>query len=82
MKIVAIALSIFPGSLFVIALVSFVICGIAELGLPGGSANIGLGILFLALIFNIPTILAWSAHFAMAAWKIGDESRARQPTSK
>ena len=59
MKRVAVALSIFPGSLFVLALASFVICSIAELGLSGGSANIGLGLLLIALIINIPTIAAW-----------------------
>lgn len=63
-KKIAIALTIFPGSLFVLALVSFIVCSIAELGLSSGSANIGLGLLFIALLINIPTFIAWVLYFA------------------
>lgn len=59
MKKLAIVLSVFPGSLLVLALASFVICSIAEAGLAGGSANIGLGLLLIAVGINIPTIVAW-----------------------
>lgn len=64
MKRIAIALSIFPGSLFILAIGSFVVCAIAELGLAGGSANIGLGLLFIAFLINIPTFIVWGLHFA------------------
>jgi hypothetical protein len=59
MKRIAIALSVFPGSLLVLALVSYVFSSIAEAGLPGGGVNIGLCLLLLALLVNIPTILVW-----------------------
>lgn len=64
MKRIAIVLSIFPGSLFILALVSFVVCSIAELGLASGSANIGLGLLFIAFLINIPTLIVWGLYFA------------------
>ena len=64
MKKPAIALSIFPGALFVIALLSYVICLFAERNLPPGGVNIGLSLLLLAALINIPTILAWVIFFA------------------
>ena len=63
-KKIAIALTIFPGGLFALALASFIVCSIAELDLASGSANIGLGLLFIALLINIPTIIAWGFYFA------------------
>jgi hypothetical protein len=63
MKKLAIILSIFPGILFVIALGSYVICSYLERDLPRGSANIGLGLLFLAALINIPTMVAWCIYF-------------------
>ena len=71
MKKIAIALSIFPGSLFVIALVSFVVCSIVELGLAGGGANIGLGLLALAALINLPTFVVWIVYLA----NLRDEGR-------
>ena len=65
MKKLAIALTVFPGSLFALALVSFVVCSIAELGLAPGSANIGLGLVLVALTLNIPTIIAWIVYILM-----------------
>lgn len=59
MKKAAILLTIFPGSLFMLAFVSYILCSIAERDLPKGGANIGLGILFLTASVNIPTILIW-----------------------
>lgn len=59
MKKVAIALSIFPGILFVIALISYLICSVAERNLPPGGVNIGLSLLLLAALINIPTMVAW-----------------------
>lgn len=64
MKKLAIILSIFPGILFVIALGSYLICSFLERDLPPGSANIGLGLLFLAALINIPTMVAWCIYFA------------------
>ena len=64
MKKLAVTLSIFPGILFVIALLSYVICVIAERNLPPGGVNIGLSLLLLAALINIPTILAWVIFFA------------------
>ena len=64
MKKLAIILSIFPGILFVIALGSYLICSYLERDLPPGSANIGLGLLFLAALMNIPTMVAWCIYFA------------------
>ncbi len=64
LKSIAIVLSFFPGSVFVLALVSYAVCFVAELGLPGGSANIGLGLLFLAFVINIPTVVVWGLYFA------------------
>jgi uncharacterized membrane protein YgdD (TMEM256/DUF423 family) len=58
-KWVAIGLSVFPGSLFVLALLNLVVCGILELNEPRGTANIGLGILYLSAIINVPTMIAW-----------------------
>ena len=63
-KKIAIALTIFPGSLFVLALASYIVCSIAELGLASGSANIGLGLLCIAVLINIPTFIAWGLYFA------------------
>ena len=60
MKKIAIVLSVFPGCLFAIALVSLVVCAIAERNLPPApGANIGLGLLALAALINIPTAIAW-----------------------
>lgn len=59
MKKLAIVLSIFPGILFVIALLSYVICFFAERNLPSGGVNIGLSLLLLAALINIPTIVVW-----------------------
>lgn len=63
MKKLAIILSIFPGILFVIALGSYLICSYLERDLPPGSANIGLGLLFLSALINIPTMAAWCIYF-------------------
>ena len=63
-KNIAIVLSFFPGSLLVLSLVSFVVCAIAEMGLPGGSANIGLGLLLIAFFINIPTFIVWGVYVA------------------
>ena len=59
MKKLAITLSIFPGILFVIALVSYVICSIAERDLPAGGVNIGRCLLLLAAMLNVPTLMVW-----------------------
>lgn len=59
MRKLAIALSVFPGILFVIALLSYVICFFAERNLPSGGVNIGLSLLLLAALINIPTIVVW-----------------------
>ena len=64
MKKLAIALSVFPGILFVIALLSYVICFFAERSLPSGGVNIGLSLLLLAALVNIPTIVAWVIFLA------------------
>ena len=64
MKKLAIALSIFPGILLVIALLSYVICSIAERNLPPGGVNIGLSLLLLAALINIPTMAAWLVFLA------------------
>ena len=64
MKKLAIALSIFPGALFVIALLSFVISSIAERNLPSGGVNIGLSLLLLSALINIPTIVVWVTFIA------------------
>ena len=64
MKKLAIALSVFPGILFVIAFLSYVICFFAESNLPPGGVNIGLSLLLLAALINIPTIAAWVIFFA------------------
>ena len=64
MKKLAIALSIFPGILFVIALLSCVICSVAERNLPPGGVNIGLSLLLLAALINIPTMAAWLIFLA------------------
>lgn len=64
MKKLAIALSIFPGILFVIALLSYVICSVAERNLPPGGVNIGLSLLLLAALINIPTLAAWLIFLA------------------
>ena len=64
MKKLAIVLSIFPGILFVIALLSYVICFFAERNLPSGGVNIGLSLLLLAALVNIPTIVAWVIFLA------------------
>ena len=64
MKKLAVALSIFPGILFVIALLSYVVCFFAERNLPPGGVNIGLSLLLLAALINIPTIVAWVIFFA------------------
>ena len=64
MKKLAIILSIFPGILFVIALLSYVICFFAELNLPSGGVNIGLSLLLLAAIINIPTLVVWVIFLA------------------
>ncbi|MBT8044949.1 MAG: hypothetical protein KJO79_08355 [Verrucomicrobiae bacterium] len=64
MKKLAIALTIFPGVLFVIALISYVICSIAERNLPPGGVNIGLSLLLLAALINIPTIVVWLIFLA------------------
>ena len=58
-KKIAIALSVFPGVLFVGILISYICCSIAERNLPKAGANIGLCILGLAFLVNIPTIIAW-----------------------
>ena len=58
-KKIAIVLSVFPGSLFVIALISYICCSIAERDLPKAGVDIGLGILCIAFLVNIPTIIAW-----------------------
>lgn len=76
MKKLAIALSIFPGGLLVIALLSYVICSIAERNLPPGGANIGLGLLFLAAVVNVPTLLSWILFFAR---KRGESTETRRP---
>ena len=64
MKKLAISLSIFPGMLFVIALLSYVICSIVERNLPPGGVDIGLGVLLLAALINIPTMVAWLVFLA------------------
>ena len=64
MKNLAIALSIFPGILFVIALLSYLICFFAERNLLPGGVNIGLSLLMLAALINIPTVLAWVVFFS------------------
>ena len=64
MKKLAIALSIFPGILSVIALLSYLVCFFAERNLPPGGVNIGLSLLLLAALINIPTVLAWVVFFA------------------
>ena len=64
MKKLAITLSIFPGMLFVIALVSYVLSATAEQGLPSGGVNIGLCLLMLAGMINVPTLVVWVFYFA------------------
>lgn len=64
MKKLGIVLSIFPGILFVIALLSYVICFFAERNLPSGGVNIGLSLLLLAAFINIPTIVVWVIFLA------------------
>jgi len=64
MKKLAIALSIVPGILFVIALLLYVICSVAERNLPPGGVNIGLSLLLLAALINIPTMAAWLIFLA------------------
>ena len=86
-KKIALLLSIFPGSLFVLAFASYVICSIAESGLPGGTANIGLGILALAALLNLPTMVAWGAWFVSKsgskpkAMAVGLQSSSKQAGS-
>jgi len=58
-SILVVGISIFTGSILAIAVVSYVVCSIAEAGLPSGSANIGLGLLFLAVLINIPVLIYW-----------------------
>ena len=65
MKKLAIVLSIFPGILFVIALLSYVICFFAERDLPSGGVNIGLSLLLLAALINIPTVVVWVIFLSM-----------------
>ena len=64
MRKLAIGLSIFPGILFVIALLSYVICFFAERSLPSGGVDIGLSLLLLAALINIPTIVVWVIFLA------------------
>jgi hypothetical protein len=63
MKRIAMILSVCTGGLFILALVSCVYCSIAERNLPKGGANIGLGILYITLFINIPTIIVWCVYF-------------------
>ncbi|NNC89723.1 MAG: hypothetical protein HKN82_14805 [Akkermansiaceae bacterium] len=75
MKKLAIALSIFPGILFVIALLSYVICFIAERNMPPGGVDIGLSLLLLAALINIPTIVAWVVFLVR---KRGEDTNTKQ----
>jgi hypothetical protein len=62
-KSFAILLSIFPGILFALALFSYVCCSYAQRNLSKAGADIGLGILMLAALINIPTAIAWFMYF-------------------
>jgi len=62
MKRIATILSVCTGSLFILALTSCIWCSIAERDLPKGGANIGLGILYITLLINIPTIIVWGVY--------------------
>lgn len=72
MRKLAIVLTIFPGSLFVLAAGSYTACRLAEAGLPSGGPDIGLGLLLVAALINIPTVLAW-----IASWMV-DRLRSSQ----
>ena len=64
MKKLAITLSIFPGVLFVIALVSYLGSSFAEMGQASGGVDIGLCLLILSAIINIPTVVVWEFYVA------------------
>ena len=63
MKKLAIALSIFSGSLLIIALFNYVFFSFVERNLAPGGVNIGLSLLLLAALINVPTIIAWVVFF-------------------
>ncbi len=60
----AITLTIFPGILFVIALISYMTSSFAEMGLASGGVDIGLCLLILSAVVNIPTLVVWVFYMA------------------
>ena len=64
MKKLAITLSIFPGILFVIALVSYLGSSFTEMGQASGGVDIGLCLLMLAGMINVPTLVVWVFYIA------------------
>lgn len=63
MKKFAIALSIFPGSLFIIALLNYAFFAFVERNIAPSGVNIGLSLLLLAALINVPTIISWVVFF-------------------
>ncbi len=70
MKKLAIALSIFPGSFLIIAFFNYVFFSFAERNLAPGGVNIGLSLLLLAALINVPTIIAWVVFFIRNRYSI------------
>ena len=59
----AIGLGLVPHLLFVFALFNVIVSCITEGNAPAGDPNIGVGVLLLTVLMNVPSMICWLGYF-------------------